>query len=137
MRKNGLLFIILVNSYLDYDLIVNFIQRQGFEFESVHISDRGGFDSFIPSLEPDLIIADTNLPEFNALDALKITREKWKDLPFVIISGTLEEKSIVDLFNDNATDYILKGRPLRLNPALIRLLEDRLKKKVRDMKVSI
>jgi two-component sensor histidine kinase/CheY-like chemotaxis protein len=125
MSKDSLSFAIIEDSDLDYDLIMDYLQRQGFKFTSFRISDRSGFELFLSENEPDLIISDFNLPGFNALDALGAIREKWKNLPFIIISGSLGEESLVDLFKSGATDFILKDRLFRLGPAITRSLEDK------------
>jgi len=52
-----------------------------------------------------------------------------KDSPFIIISGTLREESLVDLFRNGATDFILKDKSFRLGPSITRSLEDRLQKR--------
>jgi len=76
MSSDGLTIAILEDSDSDYDLIVDYLARQGFRFNVIRIQDKSGFDEFLSGREPDLIISDFNLPGFNALDALTKTREK-------------------------------------------------------------
>jgi len=56
----------------------------------------------------DLILCDYRLPGLSALDVLKETRNKGKDLPFIVVTATGSEKAAVDLMKEGAYDYILK-----------------------------
>jgi two-component sensor histidine kinase len=126
MSNGSLSFAILEDSDSDYDLVTDYLRRQGFHFDPVRIADRKEFEILLSGQEPDLLISDFSLPGFNALDALKATRKQWKDLPVIIISGTLGEEALVDLFRSGATDFIPKDKMFRLGPAVTRSLEDRL-----------
>ncbi len=72
----------------------------------------------------DLVIADYTLPSFGARDALRILQGSGHDLPFIIVSGTIDEVSAVDAMRAGAHDYILKGHLERLLPAIERELAD-------------
>jgi len=72
----------------------------------------------------DLVIADYTLPSFGARDALKIIQDSGADLPFIIVSGTIDEVSAVNAMRAGAHDYVLKGHLERLLPAIERELTD-------------
>jgi PAS domain S-box-containing protein len=67
----------------------------------------------------DLVLADYRLPDFTGLDALKLVRKKFPDLPFILMSGTLGEQAAIESLKSGATDYILKQNRDRL-PAAVR-----------------
>jgi PAS domain S-box-containing protein len=71
-----------------------------------------------------LILADYTLPSFGARDALSILQETGKDIPFIIVSGTIDEVSAVNAMRAGAHDYVLKGHLERLLPAIERELAD-------------
>jgi len=56
------------------------------------------------------------------LDALKIVREKYPLLPFILMSGTIGEQAAIESLKAGATDYVLKqnatGCPRRLRRAV-------------------
>ena len=72
----------------------------------------------------DLVIADYTLPSFGARDALALIQGSGADLPFIIVSGTIDEVSAVDAMRAGAHDYVLKGHLERLLPAIERELAD-------------
>lgn len=84
-------------------------------------------DSFLKELEdfsPDIILADYSLPQFDGLSALSIVKERYPDIPFILISGTIGEEVAVEALKAGAIDYILKQRLSRLVHAVRRALSD-------------
>src|SRR5712691_2387324 len=71
----------------------------------------------------DVILADYNLPQFDALRALRHVQECGLDVPFIIISGHLGEEMAVQCVKQGATDYLLKDRLTRLGQAVGQALE--------------
>ena len=81
------------------------------------------------STEPDVILCDCNLPQFDAMRALEIRREIGPAIPFLIVSGSIGEETAVEAIKRGATDYLLKDRLGRLGSAITHALEQR---KLRD-----
>ena len=70
-------------------------------------------EEFMQALEEgswDLVLADYRLPDFNGLEALKLVRQKYPNLPFILMSGTLGEQAAIEILKGGATDYILKQK---------------------------
>lgn len=80
---------------------------------------------------PDIILADHTLPEFDAPKALELLKARGLDIPFIVITGSISEETAVDRLKQGAADYILKDRMARLGDAVARALRD---KKLRDEK---
>lgn len=101
----------------DIDLMVYELQKAGYEVLYDCAETEQGF---LESLrEPvDLILADYTLPHFNGLRALEILQEKGLDIPFILISGTIDEDVAVQAIKKGAADYVLKDRLARLGPAV-------------------
>lgn len=84
-------------------------------------------DEFVNALEQtefDLIISDFSLPSFDGKSALEIARQKWPDIPFIFVSGTMGEEAAIESMVRGATDYVLKGKLSRLVPATQRALSE-------------
>jgi putative two-component system response regulator len=73
----------------------------------------------------DVILADFNLPQFNALRALQLLNQRALDIPFIIVSGVISEETAVDCMKQGAADYLLKDRLTRLGKAVERALEQK------------
>ena len=68
----------------------------------------------------DVIIADYRMPQFSGPDALKVLQETGLDIPLILVSGTAEEHTGVDMMRAGAQDFILKHNLCRLTPAITR-----------------
>jgi signal transduction histidine kinase/DNA-binding response OmpR family regulator len=82
---------------------------------------------FCAALEQDgfqLILADYTLPSFDGISALKIAVEKRPEVPFIFVSGTLDEEVAIESLKLGATDYVFKTRLSRIFPAVQRALRE-------------
>jgi diguanylate cyclase (GGDEF)-like protein/PAS domain S-box-containing protein len=68
----------------------------------------------------DLIIADYSLPQFSAPRAIGIVKDLQLDIPFIVVSGTINESEAVAAMRSGAHDYVFKGNLSRLRPAVER-----------------
>jgi len=58
---------------------------------------------------PDIILSDYNLPDYNGIEALLLAKEKVPHIPFVFITGMLNnEEEVAKAVLTGASDYILK-----------------------------
>ena len=76
----------------------------------------------------DIILLDYQLPDFDGISALRMIREQDQDTPVIMVSGALDEDSIITSLRLGATDYVLKNNMERLAPAINRSLEERERK---------
>ncbi|MCS6812481.1 MAG: response regulator [Cyanobacteria bacterium] len=72
----------------------------------------------------DVIISDYRLPGFNAPAALEILHESGLDIPFIVVSGTIGERSAVEMMKAGAHDYVMKDNLARLPEAIRREVRD-------------
>lgn len=116
--------LILEDVASDAELMLYELSEAGMQFNSECASDK---ESFIRALEespPDIILCDYSLPSFDGLSAMKISLEKYPDVPFIFVSGALGEERAIELLKEGATDYVLKHRLSRLAPAVARALNE-------------
>ncbi len=105
----------LVQETLDADGISCCVTRVETEAEFIHSLDRGGFD---------VILADYTLPSFDGLSALKIARQRSPHVPFIFVSGTLDEEVAIEALKNGGTDYVFKTRLARIVPSVQRALRE-------------
>ena len=72
----------------------------------------------------DVILCDHNLPGFSAQAALRVTQEHSLDLPFIIVSGVMQEDEAIAAMRAGAHDYLSKNKLDRLVPAVERELRE-------------
>jgi PAS domain S-box-containing protein len=95
---------------------------------SFHLKRVESFKEFLLAFEmfqPDLVLAEYSLPEFNAIEALNhVKRARW-DVPILLITGRHSEEAVVECMRQGAQDYILKDSLVRLPPAVTNTLAKR------------
>ena len=55
--------------------------------------------------------------------ALALAQRIAPDVPFILVTGSLDEETAVAYLKNGATDYILKDRVVRLGPAVLEATE--------------
>jgi PAS domain S-box-containing protein len=73
--------------------------------------------------KPDIILSDHGLPAFDGLSALRVAKEKCPDVPVVFVTGALGEEFAIRIFENGASDYVLKHHLCELGPAVRRALQ--------------
>src|SRR5512135_1212462 len=116
--------LILEDVPTDAELMIEELAESGMTFDSRRVATKGSYVGAIADFHPDIILSDYSLPSFDGLSALKIAREKCPDVPFIFVSGALGEEMAIDLLKKGATDYVLKSRLSRLEPAVSRALHE-------------
>ncbi|MBI3067949.1 MAG: PAS domain S-box protein [Betaproteobacteria bacterium] len=121
--------LILEDSAADAELLVRELKATGFAPLKVRHcdSERG----FLATLDPppDLVLADYQLPQFTGLDALRLLRDRAPDVPFILVSGSIDGEIVGLALREGAADFVLKNRLTRLGVAVERALEQ---KRIRD-----
>lgn len=72
----------------------------------------------------DLILADYTVPGFGAIAALNILKQSGFDIPFIIVTGSIDDETAVTAMKNGASDYIMKDKLNRLLPAVDRELRE-------------
>lgn len=120
MMDNVLKFILIEDSDDDVMLLTRALKREGFELDYQQVQTAETFRQALQDSSWDLIISDYHLPGFEAPEALQILKESDLDLPFIVVSGTIGEKTAVGIVKAGANDYIMKGNLTRLAEAIRR-----------------
>jgi PAS domain S-box-containing protein len=108
------------------------LTRAGYNVDFRRIETPAELNAALDDPQPwDIALADYTLPNFGARDALRIIQERGVDLPFIIVSGTIDEVSAVSAMRAGAHDYVLKGHLERLLPAIEREISDAARRRER------
>lgn len=127
--EKELKILLLEDSVSDADLIIYELRKSGLRFACKRVFTRQNFILELDHFSPTVILADYSLPSFDGISALTISRDKYPDLPFIIVSGTIGEELATEIIVKGATDFVSKERLNRLPIAIYRAL-DEMKKKV-------
>lgn len=102
--------LLLEDSAVDAEIVEEELRQAKIPFSLKRVYSE---DSFIKSLEdfsPDIILADYTLPSFDGMTALNISKEMSLDVPFIFVSGTIEEGVAIEALKNGAVDYVYKNR---------------------------
>lgn len=115
-------FLIVEDDETDAALVVTQLRRAGFEFDATRVDNE---TDFVAALEggADLILADYSMPGFGGLRALKVVKERRKQIPFIVVSGAIGDERAAECIREGAIDYVLKDRMGRLAAAVAAALE--------------
>lgn len=108
----------------DETLLRRQLLKAGYDFSLKRVEDEQTIKHSIQQGGWDIVISDFNLPGFDGLDALRWVREIDKEIPFILVSGTVGEETAVLAMKSGANDYIMKDRSTRLLPAIERELRE-------------
>lgn len=102
----------------DAILVERLMKKEGLNFISKVVDNKKGFTEALHSFQPDLVISDHSLPQFNSIAALQICRESGSDVPFILVTGTVSEEFAVSCIKLGVYDYVLKSNLARLPSAV-------------------
>ncbi len=107
----------------DVELSKREIRKQGIEFTAKVVETENDFRKALADFEPDVIISDYAMPTFDGMSALKITRASPIYIPFILLTGTMNEETAVACMKAGADDYVIKDNIKRLPFAILDIIE--------------
>lgn len=115
--------LVIEDSEDDTLVLLSTLKRNGYKPTYQRVDSAAGMSAALE--QPwDLVIADYVVPGFNAAAALSLLKEKGQDIPFIILSGVIDEASAVSALKAGAHDFVLKSRMARLIPAIEREMRE-------------
>ncbi len=105
-------------------LLATQLRRGGFDFAFERVETAETMTIALIKGHWDLVISDYSMPNFKGTEALKLIREMGNDVPFIFVSGTIDEETAVEAMKAGAQDYMMKGNVKRLIPAIRRELAE-------------
>lgn len=124
MKHTSLKVLSLEDSLFDYEIITEKLLSAGYSLDISRVENEQELRASLQCGKYDVILADYNLPNFDAFQALKICNEICPQIPFICVSGSIGEILAIELLKQGAVDYVLKDRLERLPFAVKRALEE-------------
>jgi DNA-binding NarL/FixJ family response regulator len=110
--------LLLEDSEADAELIESELVRSGRRVVTCRVDTGPAFEAALLDFEPDLVISDHALGQFRSTAAVELSRSVRPALPFIVVSGALDEEVAVDALRRGADDYVVKTNLQRLVPAV-------------------
>ena len=118
----------------DAELVQRELIKAGILFSSILVEARDDFINALQEFRPDIILSDYKLPQFDGMAALELKKELAPNIPFIIVTGSMNEETAVDCMKAGAEDYVIKTHLARVGPAVKGALEN---KKGREEKARL
>ncbi len=122
--KKKLFVLIVEDSLADTELNIGQLQKAGYDVTYKRVETIEELDKEIDQAPWDLILSDYSMPEMDVEDALKIYLDHGRDIPFIVISGTIGEEKAVQLIKAGVHNYILKSNMSTFIPIVERELRE-------------
>ncbi len=118
MPAEQLRILIVEDVPMDAELVEYELERARIAFAARRVDTREGFLRELEEFHPDLILSDYSLPRFDGMTALSLARQRTPTIPFLIVTGSVNEETAVQCMKAGATDYLLKSNLARIGPAI-------------------
>ncbi len=129
--KTPLAVLFVEDDEIDMELTLLELRRLGHEVLYDRVQTAADMRAVLGARDWNIILSDYSMPQFDALAALRVLAESGKDIPVIIISGTVGEETAVEALHAGATDFLVKGKLARLGPAVDRALGERATREAR------
>ena len=123
MRRK-LRVLIVEDSEVDALLIERALERGGFAPKCQRVDNPHAMDDALGKHSWDVILTDHSMPQFSAPEALERVTNRGLDIPFIIVSGHIDEETAIKAMRAGAHDYVMKDRLARLVPVVERELRE-------------
>ncbi len=117
--------VLIVDDFADdAELITHTLRQAGYTVQWQIAASKA---DYLAKLSPvfDVIIADYDLPNYDALQALTDLQARGMDIPFIVVTGSVSEELVVECLRRGAYDYLLKDRLSRLGQAVDHAIQSR------------
>ncbi len=106
-QANYMQKILIIDDDKDLCFLLNqFLCRKGYEV-TVKYSGEEALD-YLQHARPDLIICDLRLEDIDGITLLEKVKQKYSDLPVIIITGHSDIKTSALALKQGAFDYVVK-----------------------------
>ena len=114
----------LEDNPMDAEIVERELKKTGLDFSILRVASK---DEYLKGLEdeaPDVILSDYMLPDFDGISALVWAVEMRPDVPFIFVSGAMDEELAIKAIKSGAADYVYKNRLSKLSTAVPRALAE-------------
>jgi signal transduction histidine kinase len=123
--------LLVEDNALDAALVVRALFKEGFDVIADVVQDEAAFTKALLAHNPEVVLADYNLPNWKGMEVLTVLRREGLDIPMILVSGALGDVTAVECIKQGATDYVLKDGLARLPEVVRRALREKHERSLR------
>ena len=114
----------LEDNPVDAEIVERELKKTGLDFSILHVASKDEYREALEEAAPDIILSDYLLPDFDGVSALVWAVEMHPDVPFIYVSGAIDEELAIKAIKGGAADYVYKNRLSKLSTAVPRALAE-------------
>jgi two-component system, cell cycle sensor histidine kinase and response regulator CckA len=122
----------LENNPADADLCIRMLHHAGLKAEVDVTGSVQEFVQWAGTRDYDVVLSDFGTPDGNGLDALHSLRSLGVHIPFILVTGSIDDEQAIEWIRQGASDYLLKDNLRRLPVAVRRALDEHRTRQARD-----
>jgi PAS domain S-box-containing protein len=107
------------------ETILQELHTAGLAIECTVVRDREAFAEALSSADYSAVLAADCLLDWKGIEALHFLRDTGKDIPFLLLAGSLGEEAAEEFIRQGFNDYVWKDRLSRLPVALKRAMQEK------------
>ena len=117
-QNDSLRLLLVEDNENDAELILRAVGNAGFQPVCCRVQTADDCRAALASEPWELIISDYSLPQFNAMSALRCLHERELDLPFIVVSGTIDEESAITILKAASPVWLIAWTSCTMNSGL-------------------
>jgi len=116
--KKTIKILILDDSEDDAQKIKRTLLDDGFEYPIMTCTDSDSFLTHLNVFNPDVVVAEHTIPNYNSFRALEDSRKDNPDVIFILVTDDVPEEFAIELLKEGVDDYVFKNHLIRLPYAI-------------------
>jgi signal transduction histidine kinase len=116
--------LMIEDSESDAELVLFELRQHGFDPRTIRVDNEDALHDALRMRPWQLVLCDHGVAGFSSAAAHAIVRGSGRDLPFVILSGTIGEEAAVEALKAGVRDVVIKSNLARLGPVIERELQE-------------
>jgi len=136
--KKKLKILLIEDDEADFLLIERQLRKNLLQAEVHWVKDAAGLSRALEETDWNVVLSDYTVPGLNFLKTLESIQHDLRDVPIILISGSIGEETAVELLKSGLSDFVLKDRIVRLVPAIERCLHEQAERiKLREAEATL
>jgi PAS domain S-box-containing protein/putative nucleotidyltransferase with HDIG domain len=124
MKSKAIRVLMIEQSEEDALHIVRELKKGGYKPVYERIKTVAAMKKALKNKKWDILLCEYKMPNFTVPSAITSLKEENIDIPVIVVTGAVGDKTAADCMRLGVKDYIMKGNLSRLCPAIGRELED-------------
>jgi serine phosphatase RsbU (regulator of sigma subunit)/CheY-like chemotaxis protein len=135
--ERELKILLLEENYSEVEHLTRTFVKVNLKYDLHVVASKSHFETELESFDPDVVVSEHSVGEFNSLQALEMARNRNPEMPFVILTANPCEEYAIECIRAGVDDYILKSSMVRLPTSINNIVAKNLARREKEVIVSL